>query len=118
MGEMRDDNQARHLRCGQCSSDWRVGRLQCIYCGNEDHNTLRFLQLEGKPDNTRAEVCDKCNGYLKVITAFAPTTTELLVLEDLAALHLDYIAQGRGFLSAETHRTASGWDGATSHCLL
>ena len=118
LGELRDDNQARHLRCGQCGSDWRVGRLQCIYCGNEDHNTLSFLQPEGNPDNARAEVCGKCNGYLKVITAFAPTATEMLALEDLATLHLDYIAQGKGFLNADARRTASGGDGAPPYCLL
>ena len=107
-----------HLRCGQCNSDWRVGRLQCIYCRNEDYVALRVPQLEDKPDNARAEVCGKCNGYLKVITAFAPTATELLVVEDLATIHLDYIAQGRGFLSGEAHRIASGWEGAPSHYLL
>ena len=107
LGELRDDNQARHLRCGQCGSDWRVGRLQCIYCGNEDHNTLSFLQPEGNPNNARAEVCGKCNGYLKVITAFAPTASEMLAVEDLATLHLDYIAQEKGFLSSEARRTAS-----------
>jgi formate dehydrogenase maturation protein FdhE len=60
----------------------------------------------------------ECNGYLKVITVFAPTAAEMLALEDLATLHLNYIAQGRGFLSAEARRTSSGWDGALSHCLL
>ena len=45
----------------------------------------------------RVEVCDKCNGYLKVVFSFAPTPPEMLPVEDLATLHLDYIAQGRGY---------------------
>jgi hypothetical protein len=32
-------------------------------------------------------------GYLKVIAAFTPTPPEMLPVEDLATLHLDYIAQ-------------------------
>lgn len=106
LGELRDDNQARHLRCVQCGADWRVGRLQCVYCGNEDHQTLSFLQPEGQPDNMRVEVCGKCNRYLKVITTFAPTSVEMLPIEDLATLHLDYIAWGRGFEGSGAGRSA------------
>ena len=68
--------------------------------------TICFLQPEGNSDNARAELCGRGNGYLKVITAFAPTATEMLALEDLTTLHLDYTAQGRGFLSTKTRRTA------------
>jgi len=45
----------------------------------------------------RVEVCDKCNGYLKVVSSFAPSPPEMLPVEDLATLHLDYIAQERGY---------------------
>ena len=104
LGELRDDNQARHLRCAQCGADWRVGRLQCIYCGNEDHHTLSFLQAENGPDNIRVEVCGKCYVYLKVISSFAPAATEMIAVEDLATFHLDCIARGNGFLSAAAKR--------------
>jgi formate dehydrogenase maturation protein FdhE len=42
-------------------------------------------------------MCDNCHGYLKVITSFGPTPPEMLIVEDLATLHLDYIAQERGY---------------------
>jgi FdhE protein len=45
----------------------------------------------------RVEVCDKCHGYLKVINSFTPTSPEMLTVEDLATLHLDYIAEARGY---------------------
>lgn len=45
----------------------------------------------------RIETCDKCGCYLKVISSFAPSPPELLVVEDLATLHLDYIAEERGY---------------------
>ncbi len=50
----------------------------------------------------RAEVCNKCQGYLKVIAAFTPTPPGMLLVEDLATLHLDYIAQERGYIRGAT----------------
>jgi len=98
VGELQKNTQVKHLRCGQCGADWLFRRLQCMYCGNEDHNTLGLLYMEGQHEKMRMEVCDSCNGYLKVIAAFSPTPPEMLPVEDLATLHLDYIAQERGYV--------------------
>ncbi len=95
--ELQENNQAKHLRCGQCGADWQFPRLQCLYCGNEDPDTQRYLSMEGRLEKMRVEVCDKCRGYLKVINSFTPTPAELLTVEDLATLHLDYIAQESGY---------------------
>ena len=97
LGELQGNNQAKHLRCSQCGADWLFRRLQCAYCGNEDHMTLGYLYSENQGDKFRVEVCEKCKGYLKVIAAFAPTPPEMLTVEDLATLHLDYIAHERGY---------------------
>jgi len=97
LGELQGNNQVKHLRCGQCGADWLFSRLQCMYCGNEDHRTSSYLHTQGMREKMRLEVCDKCKGYLKVIAAFTPTPPEMLQVEDLATLHLDYIAQERGY---------------------
>jgi FdhE protein len=97
LGELQENDQTKHLRCGSCGADWRFRRLQCLYCGNEDHRTQRYLYDERNREKMRVEVCDKCKGYLKVISAFTPTPPEMLPIEDLAALHLDYIARDRGY---------------------
>ncbi len=97
LGELQENDQTMHLRCGQCGADWRFRRLQCPGCGNEDHKTRRYLYAEGQRDTMRAEVCDACMEYLKVIAAFTPTPPEMLPVEDLATLHLDHIAQERGY---------------------
>lgn len=97
LGELRGDAQAKHLRCGQCGADWPFRRLQCTYCGNEDYNTLFYLYSENENERARAEVCDKCRGYLKVIASFSPTQPEMLPVEDLATLHFDYIAEAKGY---------------------
>lgn len=97
LGELQGNDQVKHLRCGSCGADWTFGRLRCVYCGNEDHRTQRYFTFEKEPERMRVEVCDKCKGYLKVISAFSPTPAEMLPVEDLATLHLDYIAQERGY---------------------
>lgn len=96
LAELQDNDQVKHLRCGQCGSDWQVNRLQCLQCGNMDHTTQQTLSVDGD-DSRRVEVCDSCHGYLKVIASFSPTPTEMLAVEDLATLHLDFIAQKRGY---------------------
>ena len=97
LGELQGNDQAKHLRCGRCGADWLFIRLRCIYCGNEDHSTLGYLSIEGQHEKMRVEVCDKCKGYLKVIAAFTPTAPDMLPVEDLATLYMDFIAQERGY---------------------
>jgi FdhE protein len=97
LGELRENGQVMHLRCGQCGADWQSRRLRCIFCGNENHGTLSCLYSEDQLEKMRIEACDSCRGYLKVITSFSPTPPEMLPVEDLATLHLDYIAQERGY---------------------
>jgi len=96
LAELQDNDQVKHLRCGQCGADWRFNRLQCLHCGNMEHTTQQTFSIDGC-DNRRIEACDECGGYLKVITSFVPTPPELLAVEDLATLHLDFIARQRGY---------------------
>ncbi|MHB8880710.1 MAG: formate dehydrogenase accessory protein FdhE [Thermodesulfovibrionales bacterium] len=105
LAELQGNEQAMHLRCGQCGADWPHRRLSCVHCGNEDHRTLGYLYAGAQRDKMRAEVCDKCKGYIKVIATFAPTPAGLLTAEDLATLHLDYIAEEHGYC-----RIAAGQD--------
>lgn len=97
LGELQGNEQAKHLRCGQCGADWLIRRLQCIYCGNEDPSLLGILSPKGRRENVRVEVCDQCHGYLKVVARFAPASPEELAVEDLSTLYLDCLAQERGY---------------------
>ncbi len=97
LGELQENDQVKHLRCGSCGADWRFRRLTCVYCGNEDHKTQQSLFADEEQERMRVEVCDLCRGYIKVIPAFSPTPPEMLAVEDLATLHLDFIAQEQGY---------------------
>jgi FdhE protein len=97
LAELQENDQVKHLRCGRCGADWQFPRLQCMYCGNEDHRTLKYLYSESHLKTMQVEVCDKCHGYLKVITSFAPASPEMLTVMDLSTLQLDSIAETRGY---------------------
>jgi FdhE protein len=97
LAELQENNQVKHLRCGSCGADWVFRRLQCVYCGNEDHRTLNTLYAEKELEKMRVEACNKCKGYLKVISTFTPTPPEMLTVEDLATLQLDYVAKEHGY---------------------
>lgn len=97
LAELQGNDQIKHLRCGQCGTDWQFPRLQCMYCGNEDHRTLKHIYTESHLETMRVEVCDKCHGYLKVITSFAPASPEMLTAMDLSTLQLDSIAETHGY---------------------
>jgi len=99
LGELRDNNLAKYLRCSRCGASWRSSRLQCHLCENDDHRTLGILYNDDKPDTVRLEVCYKCKGYIKVITTFSPIAPEIIAIEDLATLSLDYAAQKSGYIS-------------------
>lgn len=96
LGELREDG-ARHLRCLQCGAGWRVRRLHCPSCGNDDHATLCTLYEEGRRETRRVKACGRCRRYIKLIAAAAPTSAELLAVEDLATLHMDVVARENGF---------------------
>lgn len=98
LAELQDNDQGKHLRCGSCGADWAYRRLQCTYCGNEDQKTLGCLYEEDQRDKMRVEACHKCKGYLKVISSFTPAPPEMIPVQDLATLHLDYIALERGYV--------------------
>jgi FdhE protein len=96
LAELRGVELARFLRCAACGSGWRSQRLGCPYCANDDYRSLQTLTIDGEK-RFRISVCERCKGYLKVGNAFDPPPPELLVLDDVASLHLDVVAIERGY---------------------
>ncbi len=97
LAELQENNQVKHLRCGSCGADWQCRRLPCTQCGNEDPRTLHCLYTDNDRQRMHVEVCDRCRGYLKIISSFSPAPAAMLPVEDLETLHLDYFARNRGY---------------------
>ena len=86
--------------------DWAFQRMKCVYSGHEDHRTLGYLFVEGRREKMWAEVYEQCRGYLKVIPSFTANSATILAVEDLATVHLDYIAHGHGYRRVEVRHPA------------
>jgi FdhE protein len=97
IAEVRGLDGTRHLRCRCCGADWATEWLRCPFCGEHDHTQLGSLVSAGGLEREKIEVCDRCRGYLKTITTFAPIAPEQVVLQDLATVVLDVAAVERGY---------------------
>jgi FdhE protein len=84
------------IHCPRCLAHWHAKRLECSHCGNEDHQKMKFLTVEGD-EVSQIQVCDECNGYIKVIDIRQYITKPQAALLDLNTLHLDFVAQENGY---------------------
>ena len=100
LGQIEGQGQ-KVLHCPRCLFYWLDKKISCAHCGNTDHSTIQFLTVEGDA-SSQIHVCDKCKGYTKVIDTRQHLTKPSTPLLDLNSIHLDYIAQEKGYkVSAE-----------------
>lgn len=99
LSELQGSEGLRHLRCASCGAGWPFSHTTCVHCGSVDDRAQHYLSAEGQAGKYRVDVCDHCHGYLKSVTNFAPTPSELLTIEDMALLHLDAVATARGYVA-------------------
>jgi FdhE protein len=97
LGEFRGLEQIRFLRCHLCAAAWQFPRLQCPYCGNQDHSRLGYLHVEGEEAKCRANTCEECRQYTKMVSSLFPLSPVKLLVTDVATVHLDLLAADRGY---------------------
>jgi transcription elongation factor Elf1 len=91
-----DSESSRDLHCLMCGQEWRFQRVKCPFCGNSDHTTLGYFEVEGI-EGIRVYFCSECKHYVKVVE----TKTRLshdAETEDILSLVLDAAAQEEGYL--------------------
>ncbi|MCL6573110.1 MAG: formate dehydrogenase accessory protein FdhE [Bacillus sp. (in: Bacteria)] len=84
------------IHCPRCLVHWKAKRLECAHCGNEDPKTTQFLTIEGD-EVSQIHVCEKCNGYTKIIDTRQYIEKPSAALLDLNSIHLDFVAQENGY---------------------
>ena len=105
MEKLRRDDGKRILWCGLCSTEWHYKRIMCPFCGNEDHNSLRYFITEKdsslKENPFRVDVCGKCKKYIKTIDERKMPESQIpdFSLENINTLYLDILAQKDGYRS-------------------
>lgn len=100
-----EDGGKKVLHCPRCLAHWHDKRITCSHCGNEDHETVQFLTVEGD-SAAQIQVCDECKGYTKVIDTRQYIVKPTPAMLDLNTIHLDFVAQEHGYrAAAETKQT-------------
>jgi len=84
----------RYLCCSLCASAWNRVRIQCVSCGGGQG--IAYYGVDGMGDAVKAESCDACKSYLKVMNREQDACVEPLA-DDLASVTLDLLMAEAGF---------------------
>lgn len=87
-------NNTRFCTCSLCASQWHVVRLKCVTCGTTAG--LSYPHIEGHPDGLRAETCDACKSYVKIVYQVKEPGLEPFA-DDTASLDLDMVLKTEGW---------------------
>lgn len=83
----------RYLSCSLCATEWHMVRIKCSSC--ESTHGINYYQLEGSNGAVKAESCDDCNSYLKLLYMEKDSQVEA-VADDLATIALDVLMDEAG----------------------
>jgi len=95
-----DTANLRYLHCALCNTEWNLVRVKCAACDATEGVAYRELQGQGlrQPDAMRAETCDSCKSYLKIVYQEKGGVDP--VADDLATLALDILVDEAGYSRA------------------
>lgn len=91
-----DENGNRHLKCWFCGHAWELGRLGCVFCGNNDPDTRQYF-FSPEEKEYRVDVCDQCHRYVKGVDTRHLDRPFVPKMERVATLHLDIKAREAGY---------------------
>jgi FdhE protein len=97
MGFLEGKEGFRKLRCSFCGHQWRFMRTQCPFCESVDQEKLELYFAEDKPTE-RVELCHECKRYLVSMDLREQISDLAREVAPLGLVHLDILAQERGFL--------------------
>jgi FdhE protein len=91
----------RYLHCSLCATEWHRVRIHCTGCGAAGRDIgYQTLTREDASDDgnaaVRAESCEQCRGYRKIVYREKDTSVEPLA-DDLASLALDVLLSEHGY---------------------
>jgi FdhE protein len=79
---------ARYCCCSLCGTLWNVVRIKCVLCSST--KGIGYREIEGGPGTIKAECCDSCHGYVKVLYQQRDVSLDP-VADDIASLGLDLL---------------------------
>lgn len=84
----------RYLCCSLCATEWHMVRIKCSCC--ESTHGIQHYALEGSDSAVKAESCDDCKSYLKLLYLEKDSQMEAMA-DDLASLALDMLMLEAGY---------------------
>jgi FdhE protein len=87
-------NNLRYLHCSLCNTEWNVTRATCTACNTD--KSVALQEIEGTKGAVRAETCDACKSYLKIVYQEKDPMVDP-VADDLATLALDMLVDEAGY---------------------
>jgi len=88
---------SRFLCCSLCQARWNYTRVQCAHCVST--KGIAYQSVEGGSKAVRAETCDECHTYTKILYAEEDAVVDP-VADDLASLTLDILVSEAGWARA------------------
>lgn len=87
----------RYLHCALCATEWHMVRVKCSHC--QSTKGISYQSIESGPRGIRAECCDACHTYRKILYQEEDVAVEP-VADDLASLALDLLLGEAGYRRA------------------
>lgn len=84
----------RYLHCALCATEWHLPQGTCTHCLSTEG--IAYHSIEGGPEVVRAESCEQCHTYRKLLDAEKDASVEP-VADDLASLALDPLMSEAGY---------------------
>lgn len=78
----------RYCSCSLCGTLWNVVRVKCVLCSSG--KGIGYKEIEGGPGTIKAECCDSCRGYVKILYQQKDAALDP-VADDIASLGLDLL---------------------------
>ena len=85
---------SRFCSCSLCGTLWNFVRARCSVCGSTAK--IAFQEIEGSPGVIKAETCESCRTYVKVMYQQQNPALDP-VADDVASLGLDLLVRETGF---------------------
>ncbi|MGO1074078.1 formate dehydrogenase accessory protein FdhE [Inquilinus sp. CA228] len=86
----RGMHSTRFCACSLCGTYWHQVRIKCVLCGST--KGIGYQEVEGGAGTVKAETCDSCHRYVKVLYQVKQADLEP-VADDAASLGLDLLMQ-------------------------
>ncbi len=94
IGPAAEGQSTRYLHCRLCASSWNYVRIKCAACGSTEG--IAYHAIEGGDQAVRAETCDKCHGYVKIMATEKEPTLDPMA-DDIASTGLDLMLAEAGW---------------------